>query len=159
MIFTNTFQLSNHSSLLEFDVHQYFQIPKSYSSLLRTMFTIVTSFNSPDRIALPPKCLQFEVPTNTLYTHYIEVSIYSNSYFKLHSPVVSQHHLFHSSSHLKNMLLIQLPALFSGSGWTDMAENFQGRLNLSISMLPVFIITQPRKNSNQRMHPPRLPTR
>ena len=70
--------------------------------------------------------------------------------------IPQQHHLFHSSSHLKNMLLIQLPALFSGSGWTDMAENFQSRLNLSISMLPVFIITQPRNNSNQRMHPPRL---
>ena len=89
MMFTNTFQLSNHSSLLKFDVYQYFQIPKSYSSLLRTVFTIATTFNSPDRIAIPPKCLQFEVPTNTLYTHYIEVSIYSNSYFKLHSPAAS----------------------------------------------------------------------
>lgn len=50
------------------------------------------------------------------------------------------------SLHIKNMLLIQLPALFSGSGWSDMAENSQSRLNLSISMLPVFIITQPRNN-------------
>ena len=50
------------------------------------------------------------------------------------------------SLHIKNMLLIQLPALFSGSGWSDMAENSQSRLNLSISMLPVFIVTQPGNN-------------
>jgi len=30
------------------------------------MFSIATTFNSPDQIAIPPNCLQFEVPTNSL---------------------------------------------------------------------------------------------
>ena len=67
MMFTNTFQLPNHSSLLELpiknDVYEYFQIPKAYSSLLRTMFT--NTFKPPDWRVTP---IVFTVWSASKYT-------------------------------------------------------------------------------------------
>ena len=71
---TNTFQLPNHSSLLELptknDVYEYFQIHKPYSSLLRMMFT--NTFNPPDQRATPI------MPASTLYTSTCNLEITSH---------------------------------------------------------------------------------
>ena len=78
-MFTNTFQLPNHSSLLELptknDVYQYFQIPKPQYSLQKRMFK--NTFNPPDQIAIP--LYPWSVSSTTLYTCNLEITIYYNS--------------------------------------------------------------------------------